>query len=206
MNAQLALFARYIPGHSAFHRVPAGVLLATTMALTFSGLFGQRWWLSAGLLVGLLVAVAATRIPARLGFPLPPVVWVMFGVLAGYHLLVTNWQTAVLVTTNFAICIYAARLVTLTQPTAELIDVLVAVVRPLRVLGLRPQRFALAVTLMVRSIPYLLGSFGEVRDAARARGIERRLWQQLVPVVVNAVYYAQATGEALAARGLGEED
>jgi biotin transport system permease protein len=59
---------------------------------------------------------------------------------------------------------------------------------------------------MVRSLPHLLGAFDEVRDAATARGIRRSPVAYVAPVVVRAVAYAHATGDALAARGLGEDD
>ncbi|HET7414781.1 MAG TPA: hypothetical protein VFI97_03695, partial [Arthrobacter sp.] len=45
----------------------------------------------------------------------------------------------------------------------------------------------------------------DVRDAAKARGLERNPRALLVPVVINAVAYAKQTGDALAARGLGEK-
>ena len=59
---------------------------------------------------------------------------------------------------------------------------------------------------MVRSVPMLLDSFDQVRQAARARGQERNLMLLVAPVVVRAVGFAHATGAALAARGLGESD
>ena len=55
-----------------------------------------------------------------------------------------------------------------------------------------------------RSLPHLLGSFAEVRDAATARGLRRNPVTYVTPVVVRTVAYAHATGDALAARGLGE--
>jgi biotin transport system permease protein len=45
-----------------------------------------------------------------------------------------------------------------------------------------------------------------VRMAARSRGLERHLIVQITPVVVSAVAFAEATGQALAARGLGDDD
>ena len=43
-----------------------------------------------------------------------------------------------------------------------------------------------------------------VRQAAMARGREHHLFSLVTPVVVRAVGHAQATGAALAARGLGD--
>ena len=51
----------------------------------------------------------------------------------------------------------------------------------------------------------LAGSLEDARAAARARGKERNLALLLTPAVVNAVAYAQRTGEALHAWGLPED-
>lgn len=206
MNQHNALFAQFVPGHSPLHRCPAAVLLLLTAVLAMTGLFLQTWWVTVGLIALSLVLLASTGITWRYWLPLPRMVVVMVLMLIGYQLWAASWQQSVVVAGNFIICIEAARLVTLTQPQSDMVDALSAAARPLRWVGLRPERFSLAVTLMVRSIPYLLGSFHDVRDAARARGLERNLWAQIIPVVTGAVAYAQATGEALIARGLGEED
>ena len=86
-----------------------------------------------------------------------------------------------------------------------LVDALVAAARPLERLGARPERFGLAVAILIRSVPYIAGSFGEVRDAARARGLERNVATSLTPVAISAVAYARRTGDALTARGLGDD-
>jgi len=44
----------------------------------------------------------------------------------------------------------------------------------------------------------------ESRDAARARGLDRDPRAVVVPAAVRAVGHARRTGEALAARGLGD--
>jgi biotin transport system permease protein len=62
----------------------------------------------------------------------------------------------------------------------------------------------LAIAVMVRSVPLLLDTFDQVRQAAQARGRDRNLFALITPVVVRAVGQAQAVGAALAARGLGE--
>ncbi|HWS57966.1 MAG TPA: energy-coupling factor transporter transmembrane component T, partial [Actinotalea sp.] len=94
--------------------------------------------------------------------------------------------------------------VTTTTPTDVLLDLLSRAARPLRRVGLEPETFALAVALMLRAIPALGAMFTEVRDAARARGLEGSARAQLVPFAVRAVARARLTGEALAARGIGD--
>ena len=100
--------------------------------------------------------------------------------------------------------VVAATVVTGTTPVDVLLDLLVRALRPFRRLGVDPDAVALAVALMLRTIPALGRLFTEVRDAARARGLERSPRAALVPFAVRAVGRARLTGEALAARGIGD--
>ena len=100
----------------------------------------------------------------------------------------------------------AAKLLTATTELERLLDGLAGLIVPLRRFGADPERFALTVSLMLRSIPFIIGAFDDVRDAARARGLERNLRARTLPVMIATVAYARQTGEALAARGLGEAE
>jgi len=106
---------------------------------------------------------------------------------------------------NLVLALYATRLLTLTTPIPELVDGIATACRPLRLIRVDPDRIALAVAVMLRSLPHLLGAFDDVRDAMTARGLRRNPVAYVAPVVVRAVAYAHATGDALAARGLGED-
>ncbi|RJT76502.1 energy-coupling factor transporter transmembrane protein EcfT [Arthrobacter cheniae] len=130
----------------------------------------------------------------------------MLAILALYQGLAQGWLRAFTVVGGITACLLAARAVTLTTPMQSLLDGVVRLVRPFRVVGADPERFALALSIMLRSIPYLAGLFMDVREAARARGLERNARVAVTPLVIGAVAYAHRTGEALAARGLGEHD
>lgn len=131
-------------------------------------------------------------------------VWPVLVILGSYQLLVNGVQPALQVVGNIVVCLLAARLLTLTTEGQRLLDGLVSLAQPLRRFGADPERFGLTLALMMRSVPYLVGSVSDVRDAAKARGLERNPRALIIPVVVGAVAYAHQTGEALAARGLGE--
>ncbi|MUK01044.1 energy-coupling factor transporter transmembrane protein EcfT [Vibrio cholerae] len=162
-------------------------------------------WTSAIVLVlalGALV-VGAHRSPVtvlRMLLPAAPVL----GILALYQGLAQGWLQAFAVTGGIAGCLLAARALTLSTPTQVLLDGVVRLAGPFRRFGADPERFALALSIMLRSIPYLAGLFVDVREAAKARGLERNPRVAVTPLVVGAVAYAHRTGEALAARGLGE--
>jgi len=130
--------------------------------------------------------------------------WLILGMLAFFHLMTLDPVAAFVRPGNLLVAILAARMLTLTTGTPDLLDALVWVMRPLRLLGINPDQVALAVALMIRSIPYLLGSVDDARMAARARGLERNPARLLTPVMINAVAYAERSGEALVARGIGE--
>lgn len=206
MSAHHELFGLYVPGRSLWHRSPTGAKFLLVLAVSLVPLVVRELWVSGVLGVVVLAALLATGVPARRSVPVP---WAMVAVLAvlfACQLWWATWREGAVIVANVLLCLWASRILTLTTPAPELLDAMVAGAGPLRVVGVDPERVGLAAALMLRSIPYLIGSFDDVRDAARARGMERHVLAQVTPVVVNAVAYAQATGEALAARGLGEGD
>ncbi len=212
MRGHAFLVAGYVPGTSFIHRLPLGVkallllgvavvclaspiisvmaaaavttaTLAAVMAAHFvAGLAGGRLWRAIKVMVVFLVLIAAYQ-------------WWQHGPWVAWQVIAAIMAT-----------VLASNVVTATTPVDELLDGLAAVVRPLERFGADPERFSLTVALMLRSLPFVLGAFGDVRDAARARGLERNLLARSLPVVIATVAYARATGEALAARGLGDPE
>ncbi len=174
------------------------------LALVLPAAAGLGPAVSVGLLTASVIVVATTGAPLRLAWGLPAGLIGLLVLLGGYHVATGNWPLAVTIVCALLVAVYASRLLLLTTPTPVLIDALVSATRPLRPLGVDPERFGLAVAIMIRSIPFIASAFGEVRAAARARGLERNFFAQIAPVVVQTVAYARTTGEALAARGLGE--
>lgn len=205
MRGHAHLLGAYLPGQSVLHRAPLWLKFFAVVA--FSALvLGVRQWevslivlglvLTAGLLAGL--GAGPVLRPLRM---LAPVLLI----LGAFQCWTNGAAVAAVVVLNILTCVLAARLLTLTTTGQRLLDGMVSAAKPFRFLGADPERFGLTLSLMVRSIPYLLGSAADVRDAARARGLERSPRALLVPVIINAVAYAKQTGEALSARGLGEK-
>ncbi|WP_312179811.1 energy-coupling factor transporter transmembrane protein EcfT [Arthrobacter sp.] len=203
MRNRDALLGAYLPGRSAVHRAPlalkaAAVVVVSVLTLVLASL-------PATAVTALLVsaAYAAAGLLREVLRPLA-VMWPVLLLIAVFQLWSAGTEAALVTAGNILVCVSVARLLILTVPVPELLDGVVSLVRPLKVVGADPERFGLALALMVRSLPYLLGSAADVRDSAKARGLERSLRAQAVPVVIRAVAYAQQTGEALAARGIGE--
>jgi len=206
MDASRALLGVYVPGRTPWHRLGVGWKYAAFLALVLPAVASASVPLSLGLLALALALTWSTRAPLRLAWGLPWGAVVLLGALGGYHALTGRPELAVTLVAAMLTALYASRLLLLTTPMPELVDALVAAARPLRRVGVDPERLGLAVAIMVRSVPFVASAFGEVRRAARARGLERRVLALVAPVVVQTVAYARTTGDALVARGLGEDD
>ena len=70
---------------------------------------------------------------------------------------------------------------------------------------MHPEQVALAFSLALTAIPTVLALAQETHAAAKARGLERSPRAYLVPFVLRVVAHAQLTGEALQARGIGDD-
>ncbi len=120
------------------------------------------------------------------------------------------WQlggpTAARIVLNVLVCIVAASILTATTPVQRLLDGVASLARPFQRFGADPERFALTIAIMLRSIPFIAGAYSDVRDSARARGLERNPRALILPVFITTVAFARQTGDALAARGLGEAE
>jgi biotin transport system permease protein len=195
----------YLPGDSVVHRAPAGLKLAVlAVGLLALGLFRspQTVATAAVLTVG---AGAATRLGAlALWAQVRPVVLVAVVIGALQIWLVGPVQAAVVVGW-LVVAVLAAGLVTMTTPVTDLLDAVVAAVRPLRRLGVEPERVALVLALAVRCVPVIAGLAQDVQQARLARGAGRSVRALAVPLVIRTVRYADQLGEALAARGVDDD-
>lgn len=197
----------YEEGEGFLYRTPLAVKATVSLGCAAAVV---AWRSPATTAAVLVLALGSLLIGARLSpvrilrilLPTAPVLTV----LALYQGIAQGWLRAFVVVGGVAACLLVARAMTLTTPTQALLDGVVRLVAPLRVVGADPERFALALSIMLRSIPYLAGLFVDVREAAKARGLERNPRVAVTPLVVGAVAYAHRTGEALAARGLGDHD
>ncbi|WP_034608641.1 energy-coupling factor transporter transmembrane protein EcfT [Cellulomonas sp. URHD0024] len=195
----------YHPGTSPLHRARAGLKLAILALFTLAVALahGPR---SALVALGIaLLLQLVSRVPwHRTTRGLLPTL-VVAAMIGAYQWWARGWATAVEVSVNLVALVLISTLLTATTRADALLDVLARIARPLRHVGLSPEVFGLTVGLFLRTIPVLVRTTSETRDAARARGLERHPRAVLVPAAVRMVAHARATGDALAARGLGED-
>ncbi len=199
--SQLGLF---VPGASAVHRLPPRVKLGTLVAVGIGSV-----WLDTPLRVGLLwAAVVTAYVVARIALrtvlaQLKPLALVL-GAVVVFQVLVAGWERAFVVVGLVGALVLMAGLVTLTTRTQDLLDVVVGALRPLRRVGVDPERIGLLLALAIRSVPVVLGLAEEVRDAQRARGMRPSARAYAAPLIIRAVRHADDLGEALVARGVDD--
>ena len=198
------LTGAYVPGASPLHRLPAGAKLAG-LALACTVLVLLRSPLA---LAGAAVVVAALYALARVGMAaawaqIRPVRWFAVA-LFGMQWVFVDLQGAVSTALRVVLAVALAGLVTLTTRTSAMLSALERCLAPARFVGLDPFRVSLLLSLTIRSVPVVAGLATRVREAQRARGVERSLRAFAVPLVVSSLRHADALGEALSARGLDD--
>ncbi|KAA9379997.1 energy-coupling factor transporter transmembrane protein EcfT [Microbispora cellulosiformans] len=198
------LTGAYVPGGSPLHRLPAGVKLAgLAVCCTVLLLLRPPAALAvAAVVVAALYAVSGVGVTAAWA-QVRPVRWFALA-LFGVQLVVADLPGAVSSTLRVVLAIALAGLVTLTTRTADLMAFLERCLAPARFAGLDPYRLSLLLSLTLRSVPVVAELATRVREAQRARGVERSPRAFAVPLVVGALRHADALGEALAARGLDD--
>jgi len=193
------------PGSSVFHRLPVGAKLSGLLVLSVVAVAFRGVATTAVLLVLAVVGcvVAGVRL-ARAARALRGVL-VAMTVLAAYQTWQRGAEHAFVVVGALIALLLLATVFTTTTSVERMVDAITRWLTPWRRFGVDPELVALAFSLMIRGIPLVLTLAGETRDAARARGLERNPRAYLTPLVIRVVAHARATGEALHARGVGDE-
>ncbi|MBF4160391.1 energy-coupling factor transporter transmembrane protein EcfT [Nocardioides acrostichi] len=208
--SQPSFLAVYRPGDSVLHHARVGVKVGGLVAFSLVVVVvrGATLGLAVGgamlalAVVACLVGGLGLRASLRALRPLLVMVvalgtlqWVFYGPSAAA-------ETAL----DLLALALAATVVSATTAVNAMLDAFVRWLRPLRAVGVRPERVALTFSLAIAALPGTLALALETRDAARARGLGRHPRAFLTPLVIRVVARAHETGDALAARGLADID
>jgi biotin transport system permease protein len=197
--------ATYHPGDSLLHRLPVGakVLGLAVLSVAVVTVRSVPWGLA--FLALTLVLAAVARVPLASLWRATRGVLVIAVVAGAFQWWWYGAGKAVETLVDLLALALAAVSLTATTPVNAMLDALTRWARPLRFVGLRPERVAMAFALTVSALPGTIAIARETRDAARARGIERNPRSYLSPFVIRVVARAQETGDALHARGIGDD-
>ena len=195
----------YHPGATLLHRIPAGPKLGLLFAYSiFVVVLHGPWPPVAALGFSIVLAVWA-RVPlGTLWRGLRPILLIV-AVLGSFQLWQRGWPVATEVVATMLALVVAATVFTATTPMDAMLDAITRGLTPFRRFGVNPGKVALTFSLMIGAISQIFTIAGETREAAKARGLERSARANLTPMVLRVVAHAHDTGEALAARGLGDE-
>jgi biotin transport system permease protein len=193
----------YRPGRSPVHRTRTGVKLLLLLLLTSLLL---AWRSVPTVLLGVALTAGLYALagfsPRVLLEQARPLRWLVL-LLVPFQLLLSGWQGAVTIVGTMVIAVLLAGLVSLTTTTTQILDAIEGVLRPLP--DDVSRRIALLLALTIRAVPVIADLADDVRQARRARGMERSPRAYVTPVVLRTIGYSQRLGEALVARGVDDK-
>ncbi len=198
------LLGAYRPGTTPLHRLPPGPKLISLLGAAVLLVAVRSPALAVAAVVGALALVVwsglgwggAARTVRR--------ILLVATLLGAWLVWQQGWSRAVDAVGDLLALVLLASVLTATTSVDDMLDTIARGLRPLRSLGVDPDRVALAFSLVIRAIPTTLEVAEETRVAAVARGLQRSPRARLTPVVLRVVAHARATGDALQARGIGD--
>lgn len=203
--SQPTLLGNYRPGDTVLHRLTPGTKLLL-LAVTAVVLVWLR--LPTLALTALAVAAALTVWTAggvrAVGQTLRRMAFIALA-LGAWLAWQKGWERAVDSVGDLLALVLLASVLTATTSVDDMLDTITRMVEPFRRFGASPEKVALAFSLTIRAIPTTLEIAGQTRDAAVARGLQRSPSARLTPLVIRVVANARATGDALHARGIGDD-
>lgn len=195
----------YQPGSTLLHRLPIGAKVLGLAVLSLAVVLVRDVRSAPLFLAVTLVLALVARVPMRALWRTARGV-LLIAVVAGA--LQWWWYGAPKAVETFLDLIslaLAALSLTATTTVNAMVDALARWAGPLRLLGVPPDRVALTVALTIGALPHTIAIARETRDAARARGVDRNPRAYLSPFVIRVVARAHESGDALHARGIGDD-
>ncbi len=190
----------YIEGRSALHRASAGVKILAMIALG-TGVFLIADWPVVGFVMAtvFLLYPASEFGPRIIWAQIKPILWLL-AIFFAVQLWLNDWQAGLLVVTRIAAIVMFASLVTLTTKTSDMLSALERAMQPLRPIGVNPEKVSLAISMVLRFIPVIATVASEIRDAQRARGLDRSILAMIVPLIIRTLKMADDVADAIEAR------
>lgn len=191
----------YHPGSSVLHRASAGGKLVAMLGCVVAVMLLRGWRQLAIAAVVITVLFLIARIPAQLVWAQLRPLRLLIPVVALLQWWLVGWLFAVQVCGTIILTVALAAVVTLTTRVTAMLDALAAALRPLRRIGVNPDRIALLLAITIRCIPLVVGIVQSVTEARKARGLGFSLVALGAPVIIKSLRAADGLGEALIARG-----
>lgn len=193
------------PGDTVLHRLPVGAKVLGLAMLSLAIVLVRDVRAAPVFLAVTLVLAAVARVPLRSVWRAARGVLLIAVVASLFQWWWYGGEKAAETFLDLLSLGLAALSLTATTEVHAMVDALARWARPLRVLGVDPDRVALTVALTIGALPGTIALARETRDAARARGLDRNPRAYLSPFVIRVVARAHESGDALHARGVGDD-
>ncbi|MBO6827671.1 MAG: energy-coupling factor transporter transmembrane protein EcfT [Sneathiella sp.] len=189
----------YVPRNSWLHRLPAGAKFLALIGVGTAIFWVPNIEIMAGVALISCLLFASAKIPLMKVYDqLKPAFWALLIIfLAQWYL--EGLEYAGYVTLRFTALILLASLLTLTTRSDAMIAVIEKALRPFD-RWISVEKVSLAFSLTLRFIPLMRSVTAEVREAQKARGLDRSLIALMIPVIIRTLKTATEVGEAVEAR------
>ena len=194
------MISLYISQSTWLHKWPAGAKLLALAACSIILLPVGDWrLLLAGCTAASLLYVSLGRAGLRRWLALKALLPLIIG-LGVFQALVMTWQDGLLSVFRILFMVMLADLVTATTPMQAMMRAVTPALKPLSVIGLKPDRLALAVALVIRFVPVLFAQWQAQSDAWRARSNRSPRIKLFAPFMSEALKRTDQIAESIAAR------
>ena len=192
-------------GKTFIHRLPAGLKLLIVFFVSI-GLF---YFASLPLAIVSLIVVWCLFFLA--GFPffkpvleLKKISWLLAALFIVQYFSV-NFESAALIVIRLSSLLLLATLVTLTTPFSRMMACFEKLFSFMRVFGVNPAKISLGLSLTLRFIAVFSDISQEVREAQKARGLEKSVFAVIMPVLIRSLKVQADVAAAIEARCFDED-
>ena len=192
-------------GTTFVHRLPAGLKLFIVFFVSI-GLF---YFASLSLAIVSLIIVWCLFFLA--GFPffkpvleLKKISWLLVALFIVQYFSV-NFESAALIVIRLSSLLLLATLVTLTTPFSKMMACFEKLFSFMRVFGVNPAKISLGLSLTLRFIAVFSDISQEVREAQKARGLEKSVFAVIMPVLIRSLKVQADVAAAIEARCFDED-
>ncbi|PDT16317.1 transporter [Rhizobium sp. J15] len=193
----------YVEGNSAMHRLSPRVKLVSLAIVSVVLFISENIAL---LSVAVLLAAIVCRMvgmPMAEGLRRLRPIFLTIAVVALFNLIFNPWHDALVTLLRLTALMLLAAAVTATTTIAQFIDEVTALARPLERTGrVQADDIGLAIGLVLRFVPEILGRHQAIREAHRARGLKIRPTTLLAPLIILTLRDADNVAAAIDARGI----
>ena len=192
-------------GTTFIHRLPAGLKLFVVFFVSI-GLF---YFASLPLAIVSLIVVWCLFSLAGFQFfkpvlELKKISWLLVALFIVQYFSV-NFESAALIVIRLSSLLLLATLVTLTTPFSKMMACFEKLFSFMRVFGVNPAKISLGLSLTLRFIAIFSDISKEVREAQKARGLEKSVFAVIMPVLIRSLKVQADVAAAIEARCFDED-